>query len=139
MIAELGINHNGSLTICKQLIDAAVAAGCNAVKLQKRDIDTVYTQAFLDSPRESPWGNTQRDQKVGLEFDTREYLEIDAYCRASGVEWFVLPGTFKARFFFASLTANIIKLHLLLLHKPLLRRLPVKVGTPLFRRACFSK
>ena len=68
-IAEIGINHNGDMSICKKLIDYAVDAGCDAVKFQKRDIDQVYTQDFLASSRESPWGSTQREQKEGLEFD----------------------------------------------------------------------
>ena len=59
---EIGINHNGDLSICKKLIDVAADAGCDAVKFQKRDIDLVYTQKFLDSPRDSPWGTTQRQQ-----------------------------------------------------------------------------
>ena len=80
-IAELGINHNGDMKICKQLIDLAVTAGCDAVKFQKRDIDSVYSKEFLDSPRQSPWGNTQRDQKIGLEFNKDEYQEIDNYCK----------------------------------------------------------
>jgi len=65
LIAEIGINHNGSLDICKQLIDVAVSAGADAVKFQKRTLALVYTQELLDSPRESPWGTTQRDQKEG--------------------------------------------------------------------------
>jgi N-acetylneuraminate synthase len=88
VIAEIGINHNGDMSICKQLIDLAVETGCNAVKFQKRDIDKVYTQDFLDSPRESPWGKTQREQKSGLEFGLNEYKEIDQYCKDNGIEWF---------------------------------------------------
>lgn len=88
LIAEIGINHNGDMSICKQLIDVAVDAGCDAVKFQKRDIDKVYTQDFLDSQRESPWGSTQRDQKLGLEFEVNEYQEIDRYCKEKGIEWF---------------------------------------------------
>jgi N-acetylneuraminate synthase len=88
VIAEIGINHNGDLSICKQLIDVAVEVGCNAVKFQKRDIDLVYTREFLDSPRESMWGNTQRDQKNGLEFNADEYNEIDKYCKEKGIDWF---------------------------------------------------
>ena len=72
IVAEVGINHNGDMSICKDLIDNAVHAGCDAVKFQKRDIDMVYTQEFLDSPRESPWGNTQRAQKEGLEFNKNQ-------------------------------------------------------------------
>ena len=68
LIAEIGINHNGDVEIARKLIDLAKDAGCDAVKFQKRTIDIVYTQAFLDSPRESPWGTTQRAQKEGLEF-----------------------------------------------------------------------
>ena len=69
IIAEIGINHNGDMSICKELIDIAIESGCNAVKFQKRDINKVYTQEFLDSPRESQWGTTQREQKLGLEFN----------------------------------------------------------------------
>lgn len=88
IIAEIGINHNGDLKITKDLIRQATSAGCDAVKFQKRDIDIVYTQEFLDSPRESPWGTTQRDQKAGLEFGKAEYDVIDEYCKKLGIEWF---------------------------------------------------
>jgi len=88
IIAEIGINHNGSMDICKKLIDVAVRTGCQAVKFQKRDINTVYTKEFLDEKRESPWGTTQREQKEGLEFDHEEYQEIDRYCKQKGIEWF---------------------------------------------------
>jgi len=88
IIAEIGINHNGDLAIARQLIDLAVEAGCGAVKFQKRTVDKVYSQEMLDSPRESPWGHTQRAQKEGLEFGEAEYDEIDAYCRQKGIVWF---------------------------------------------------
>ena len=88
MVAEIGINHNGDMKICKQLIDVAVDSGCNAVKFQKRDISQVYTQDFLNSPRESSWGTTQREQKMGLEFSEDQYGEIDNYCKSKGIEWF---------------------------------------------------
>ena len=86
--AEIGINHNGDMDICKNLIDVAADAGCNAVKFQKRDIDEVYTQEFLNSVRESPWGTTQRAQKEGLEFDESQYKEIDKYCKDKKIDWF---------------------------------------------------
>jgi N-acetylneuraminate synthase len=88
IIAEIGINHNGDMLICKELIDSAVDAGCDAVKFQKRDLDKVYTQDFLDSPRESQWGTTQREQKAGLEFSEDNYKVIDQYCKENGIEWF---------------------------------------------------
>ena len=88
IIGEVGINHNGDMSICKQLIDVAADAGCDAVKLQKRDIDLVYTREMLDLPRESPWGVTQRDQKKGLEFNKLQYGEINDYCKKKGIEWF---------------------------------------------------
>jgi len=88
IIAEIGINHNGDMSICKKLIDTAVESGCNAVKFQKRDINQVYTQEFLDLSRESPWGKTQREQKIGLEFDKNQYDEISQYCKTKNIEWF---------------------------------------------------
>ena len=88
IIAEVGINHNGDMEICKELIDVAVDAGCDAVKFQKRDINNVYTQDFLDSPRESPWGKTQRAQKEGLEFNKQQFQEISEYCSRTGINWF---------------------------------------------------
>ena len=87
LIAEIGINHNGDMSIAKELIDAAADAGFDAVKFQKRTIDKVYTQEFLDAPRESPWGTTQRAQKEGLEFTAQDYKEIDKYSREKGLQW----------------------------------------------------
>jgi N-acetylneuraminate synthase len=88
VIAEIGINHNGSLAIAKQLIDVAKDCGANAVKFQKRTIDLVYSKDFLDGPRQSPWGTTQRAQKEGLELTREDFGEIDAYCREKHIEWF---------------------------------------------------
>jgi len=88
VVAEVGINHNGDMSICKELIDVAVDSGCDAVKFQKRDINEVYTQEFLDSHRDSPWGTTQREQKMGLEFGAEEYQEIESYCKEKNIEWF---------------------------------------------------
>lgn len=87
-IAEIGINHNGDIEIAKQLINQAKAAGCDAVKFQKRTIDIVYAPEVLAQKRESPWGVTQREQKEGLEFNEAEYDAIDAHCRQLGIEWF---------------------------------------------------
>ncbi len=87
IIAEVGINHNGDLKLAKEMIDCAVAAGCDAVKFQKRTIEIVYSQSELEKRRESPWGTTQRQQKEGLEFGRQEYDEIDKYCKSLGIEW----------------------------------------------------
>jgi len=87
-IAELGINHNGRIDIAKQLIQVAKDAGCDAVKLQKRTIDRVYSKEQLDQPLQSPWGTTRREQKMGLEFGQKEYEEIDRYCQEMQIEWF---------------------------------------------------
>lgn len=88
VIAEIGINHNGSMDITKRLIDEAANAGCDAVKFQKRTVDVVYTKEELDKPRESPWGTTNREQKNGLEFSEVDYWEIDRYCKEKNIEWF---------------------------------------------------
>ncbi|OGH69538.1 MAG: N-acetylneuraminate synthase [Candidatus Magasanikbacteria bacterium RIFCSPHIGHO2_02_FULL_51_14] len=88
IIAEVGINHNGDLDIAKRLIDGARLAGCDAVKFQKRTIETVYTKDELDRPRESPWGTTNRQQKDGLEFSLDDYREIDRHCKERGMKWF---------------------------------------------------
>ena len=86
-IAEIGINHNGDIETAKNLIMHAKAAGCDAVKFQKRDIDTVYTEEYLNSARQSPWGTTQRDQKEGLEFGEDEYEEINEFCKNVEILW----------------------------------------------------
>ena len=87
-IAEIGINHNGNIDIAKKLIDESVKAGFNAVKFQKRTIDLVYSKDILDSPRESPWGTTNRQQKNGLEFKEQDYDIIDKYCKEKKIDWF---------------------------------------------------
>ena len=86
--AEIGINHNGDIDIAKKLIKMSKECGCNAVKFQKRTIEKVYSKEALDALRESPWGETNRDQKMGLEFNKKEYDEINSYCRNENIEWF---------------------------------------------------
>ena len=86
--AEIGINHNGDIDIAKKLIDVASNAGCNAVKFQKRTIEKVYSKDVLDSSRDSPWGKTTREQKMGLEFDFEEYKIIDDYCKTKNIDWY---------------------------------------------------
>jgi len=88
LIAEIGINHNGDLDIAKKLIDNAKNARFDSVKFQKRTIEKVYSKEILDTPRESPWGKTNRQQKEALEFGLEEYKEIDKYCRHKKIDWF---------------------------------------------------
>ena len=88
LIAEIGINHNGDINIAKKLIDLSSEAGFDAVKFQKRTVNKVYSEEYLKLYRESPWGNTQRVQKEGLEFGKSEYQEIDKYCKTKKIIWF---------------------------------------------------
>ena len=121
-VAEIGINHNGDMSICKELIDVAVDAGCNAVKFQKRDINLVYTQKFLDSPRETPWGRTQRDQKEGLEFGREEYKEIALYCKEKGIEWFASAWDTNSQSFLRQFDCKYNKIaSAMIVHKDLLK------------------
>ena len=88
VIGEIGINHNGDIKIAKQLIELAEAAGCNAVKFQKRTVDVVYSAEELAKPRENPFGATNGDLKYGLELEEEEYRQIDAYCKELDLTWF---------------------------------------------------
>ena len=87
LIAEIGINHNGSLELAKKMMSAAASARFDAVKFQKRTVEKVYTREYLDSPRESPWGTTQREQKLGLELSLDDYQEIDNHSKKIGICW----------------------------------------------------
>ena len=87
--AEIGINHNGNVDNAKKLIDVAVRCGSDAVKFQKRKVEKVYSQDVLDSPRESPFGKTVRDQKIGLELSLKQYSIIDKYCKKQKISWYV--------------------------------------------------
>ena len=88
IIAEIGINHNGDIAQAKRLIGVAAAAGCNAVKFQKRTVDVVYTPEELAKPRESPFGETNGDLKRGLEFGFEQYREIDRFAGDCELTWF---------------------------------------------------
>ena len=104
--AEIGINHNGDLDIAKKLIDVAKNAGCDAVKFQKRTVDKVYTKEVLDSPRDSPWGTTTRQQKEGLEFGQEEYSIIDKYCKEKKIEWFASSWDTDSQLFLRNISLN---------------------------------
>lgn len=86
--AEIGINHNGDISIAKKLIDIAHKNGCDAVKFQKRTVDVIYTAEELEKYRETPFGNTNGDLKRGLEFGQSEYEVIDEYCKKKGLIWY---------------------------------------------------
>lgn len=99
IIAEIGINHNGDMKLTKKLIAGAARAGCDAVKFQKRTLDTVYTKEDLDRPRESPWGTTNRQQKEGLEFSKEQYDEINEYCDSKRIQWFASAWDIESQLF----------------------------------------
>lgn len=88
IIAEIGINHNGSVDLAKKMIDEAVMAGCDAVKFQKRTVTKVYTPEELDVYRPNYYGSTNRDLKLGLELSYEDYCEIDKYCKSKKIMWF---------------------------------------------------
>jgi len=89
IIAEIGINHNGDISLAKELIDKASTSGCDAVKFQKRTIDLVYSKEELDKYRESPWGTTNREQKEGLEFSLEQYKELENYTNSKNLDFIV--------------------------------------------------
>lgn len=88
IIAEIGINHNGSVALAKKMIDEAVEAGCDAVKFQKRTVTKVYTPEELDVYRPNYYGSTNRDLKMGLELSYEDYCTMDAYCKEKKIMWF---------------------------------------------------
>ena len=96
LIGEIGINHNGDIAIAKKLIKRAKDCKFDAIKFQKRNIDIVYDKKTLDTPRESPWGKTTREQKIGLEFEKAEYDEIDKYCKELEIDWFASAWDLKS-------------------------------------------
>lgn len=127
IIGEIGLNHNGDIEISKRLIDMAKDCGCDAVKFQKRTIDTVYTQEFLASPRQSPWGTTQRQQKEGLEFGYRDYLKINDYCKQTGIAWFASAWDLNSQDFLKQFDLPYNKIaSAMLTHIPLLREVALE-------------
>jgi N-acetylneuraminate synthase len=92
VIAEIGLNHNGSVDIAKQLIDVAVEAGAQAVKFQKRTPEISTPEHMKSTPRETPWGTmTYLEYRYRVEFEQEQYSEIDRYCKSVGVDWFASP------------------------------------------------
>ena len=90
VIAEAGINHNGDLGLAKQMIDAAVHAGANAVKFQKRTPEVCTPPEQQKQMRETPWGYiSYLDYRYKVEFNEEQYREIDRYCKEKGIDWMV--------------------------------------------------
>ena len=110
LIAEIGINHNGDIEIAKQLIKNSKDCGFDAVKFQKRTINIVYDEKTLNIPRKSPWGETTREQKLGLEFEASEYNEIDKYCKDLNIEWFASAWDLKSLEFLDNYNLNYHKI-----------------------------
>jgi len=88
VVSEIGINHNGDINIARKLIAAALLAGCDAVKFQKRTVDVVYSEEELKKPRESPFGTINGDLKRGLELGYEDYKKIEEYSRVNNIVWF---------------------------------------------------
>ena len=92
IIAEIGINHNGDIKIAKQLMDVAVETGCDAVKFQKRTPEICVPEEQKSIPRETPWGSmTYFEYKKRIEFEQKEFEQIDAYAKKIGIDWFASP------------------------------------------------
>lgn len=92
IIAEIGINHNGDIQIAKQLMDVAVETGCDAVKFQKRTPEICVPEEQKSIPRETPWGTmTYFEYKKRIEFEQKEFEQIDAYAKKIGIDWFASP------------------------------------------------
>lgn len=122
LIAEIGINHNGDIELAKRMINDAATAGFHAIKFQKRTIDLVYDKEILDSPRESPWGTTQREQKEGLEFGKEEYDEVNRTCKELGIQWTASCWDIKSLEFLEGYNPPFHKIASPMLgHKPLLK------------------
>lgn len=123
-IAEIGINHNGDLEVAKKLIDVAKESGCDAVKFQKRTVEKVYSKEILDSPRESLWGKTTREQKLGLEFGKKEYDIIDEYCKMKKIAWFASAWDIDSQLFLRQYNTKYNKVASpMLTNIPLLRKI----------------
>jgi N-acetylneuraminate synthase len=127
LIAEIGINHNGNFTNVKNMIEAAADAGFDAVKFQKRTIEKVYTREFLDSFRESPWGNTQRDQKLGLELSFQNYKDISLLCNNINIQWSASAWDTDSQEFISQFNLPFNKVASPMLgHKPLIEKIALE-------------
>jgi len=135
IVAELGINCNGSVEIAKNLIDLCIDNKIKLIKFQKRDIPSCYSEEVLNTPRESPWGTTTREQKYGLEFTQEDYNEIDCYCKINRIKWFASAWDEKSVDFICQYDIPYIKVpsalitHLQLLDHIKTKNIPVIIST----------
>jgi N-acetylneuraminate synthase len=111
VVAEIGINHNGDLDIAKKLITVAKAAGCSAVKFQKRNPEKCVPEAQRKVMRETPWGLiSYMDYRYKVEFGVPEFKEIDRYCKELGITWFASPWDLDSVDFLAEFNTPCYKL-----------------------------
>jgi N-acetylneuraminate synthase len=103
VIAEAGINHNGDIRIAKKLCEEAKKAGCDSIKFQKRTVEVVYSKKTLDEPRDSPWGHTQRDQKLGLELTEKDFNFLAKFCSEINLDFSASAWDFESLDFIESL------------------------------------
>ncbi len=131
LIGEIGINANGDIKLAKELINMAKGCGCWAVKFQKRVVDKVYAKT-LDKPRESPWGNTEGEQKHGLEFSFEDYQQINYHCKMIGIPWFASAWDAKSLDFLEYFNPPFHKVASpIITHLPLVRAI-ASLGRPTF-------
>ena len=110
VVAEIGINHNGSIDLALEMVRAAHRVGCDAVKFQKRTVEVVYTAEELAKPRKSPLGETNGDLKRGLEFGRKDYERIAALCAELGITWYASPWDEASVDFLVALDVPYLKL-----------------------------
>lgn len=137
IVAEIGINHNGSLDIAKKLIEGAKAAGCDAVKFQKRTPEICVPKDQWNIERDTPWGRmTYIAYRYKVEFGKDEYAEIDRYCKEKGIFWFASCWDVEAVDFveqfgvpiYKTASASLTDTELLIRHKNLNKPIIVSTG-----------
>ena len=135
IIAEIGINHNGSMDIAKRLIDVATVAGCDAVKFQKRNPDVCVPEHQKSVMRDTPWGRmSYLDYKYKVEFEKEEYDEIDQYCKDRGIAWSASPWDLDSLRFLDQYDIPFLKIPSAMLTNEELMRQTAKTG----KRIIFS-
>ena len=140
IVGEIGINHNGDVNIAKKLIKNAKICKFDCVKFQKRTIDVVYDEATLNIPRQSPWGKTTREQKLGLEFEKKEYDEINKFCKELNIDWFASAWDIKSLEFLENYNLKYNKIaSAMIIDKNFLNEVAKKKNILLFLLECPQK